>query len=72
MFHRQNVAEGHPMLLFRLRICSLSYYLNTSFLYNSAACHLKSLLDRSKPENILEFSAKDALGFTYFGTCEKK
>jgi hypothetical protein len=33
--------------------------------------HLKTLPDRKKPENILEFSEKDAHGFTYFGTCDK-
>jgi hypothetical protein len=46
MFHRQNIAESHPILYFMLFIYALEYNVNTGFLKISTARPLKTLTDR--------------------------
>jgi hypothetical protein len=53
------MAESHELLLFVYSILSLQYYVNTNFLRNSIARHLKNLPLRKN--NNTEFSAKKNL-----------
>jgi hypothetical protein len=57
MFHKQNVAKRHPLLLFRYCVYSL-YNVNTDFLQNSTARHLKALPDRKKSATSLKSAQK--------------
>jgi hypothetical protein len=52
---------------------SLWYNVNRGFLELSSARHLKALSDRGeKTNNIFQFSAKHAVGVTYFISSDKK
>ena len=53
-------------------VYSLKYVLcKYKFSLQFSGASLKALPDRRITDNILELSAKDALWFTYFSTCDK-
>jgi len=56
-FHKKNVVANLSLLVFRYCIYSLYYNVNTGFIQDSTACHLKTLPDK-KGNNVSEFSAK--------------
>jgi hypothetical protein len=68
-FHGQNIAEIHRLLFCKSCIHSLSYNENNVFLRNSTASHLKTLPVRK--QLTFEFSAINAIWFTYFSWCGK-
>jgi len=69
--HGQNIAESHPLLLFRLCIYSLSYNENRVFLRNSMAPHIKTLPFRKQLTKYLNSSQINSIWFTYFSWCAK-